>query len=168
MKGICTIGLLCAGLILPGCNDDKPADQSARDESQQQQGQPPSARSEDSADRDDVNMPESETKERGDPPSGDDRPSTAQFRFVGRWASETSRCEAAAWRFSPSGLETPAGSVCRFHQVREVPGGYDIDARCVAEGPETRETLRLRFPESAGGMLFEADSIADAGLVKCA
>jgi hypothetical protein len=51
--------------------------------------------------------------------------------------------------------------------VREVPGGYDISAQCTAEAPERDDLIRLRFPESAGGMLFESDSIADAGLVRC-
>ena len=89
------------------------------------------------------------------------------LRFVGRWAAEERLCAGTAWRFSESGLRTPAGSVCRFTDVREVPGGYDISARCTAEAPEQADTLRLRFPESAGGMLFESDSIADAGLVRC-
>ena len=88
-------------------------------------------------------------------------------RFVGRWAVEPRSCDRTAWQFSETGLETPAGSVCRFTDVREVTGGYDIAARCTAEAPERDDTLELRFPESAGGMLFESDSIADAGLVRC-
>jgi hypothetical protein len=88
-------------------------------------------------------------------------------RFLGRWAAEERLCRRAAWRFGENELRTPAGSVCRFTEVREVPGGYDIAARCTAEAPERDDVLRLRFPESAGGMLFESDSIADAGLVRC-
>jgi len=88
-------------------------------------------------------------------------------RFVGRWAAEDRLCASAAWRFTETGLETPAGSVCRFGEVREVPGGYDISARCTAESPERDDLLKLRFAESAGGMLFESNSIADAGLVRC-
>ena len=88
-------------------------------------------------------------------------------RFIGRWAAEERLCARTAWRFSATELRTPAGSVCRFTDVREVPGGYDIAARCTAEAPESDDTLRLRFPQSAGGMLFESDSIADAGLVRC-
>ena len=89
-------------------------------------------------------------------------------RFVGRWAADERLCASAAWRFDAEGLETPAGSVCRFDEVREVPGGYDIAARCTAEAPERADTIRLRFAESAVGMTFEADVIADAGLVRCA
>jgi hypothetical protein len=91
----------------------------------------------------------------------------AQPRFVGRWAAEKRLCARSAWRFTGTELSTPAGSVCRFTEVREVAGGYDIAARCTAEAPARDDVLRLRFPESAGGMLFESDSVADAGLVRC-
>jgi hypothetical protein len=88
-------------------------------------------------------------------------------RFVGLWAADQRLCARTAWRFSEEELSTPAGAVCRFTDVRAVPGGYDIAARCTAEAPERDDRLRLRFPESARGMLFESDSIADAGLVRC-
>ena len=98
---------------------------------------------------------------------GADPPRPGAPRFVGSWAAEARLCGTTAWRFTADGLDTPAGSVCRFTDVREVAGGYDIAALCTAEAPERADTLRLRFPESAGGMLFESDSIADAGLVRC-
>ena len=88
-------------------------------------------------------------------------------RFIGRWAAEERLCADAAWVVGDTVLETPAGSVCRFIDVEAVPGGYDIVARCTAEGPERDDRLRLRFPESGGGMTFESYSIADAGLVRC-
>ena len=88
-------------------------------------------------------------------------------RFVGRWAAEERLCARSAWRFTGTELNTPAGSVCRFTEVREVAGGYDIAANCTAEAPERDDLLKLRFPESAGGMLFESESIADVGLVRC-
>ena len=88
-------------------------------------------------------------------------------RFVGRWAAEARLCASAGWRFTETGLETPAGSICRFGEIREVPGGYDISARCTAEAPVRDDLLKLRFAESAGGMLFESNSIADSGLVRC-
>jgi len=94
-------------------------------------------------------------------------PAAEPPRFVGRWAAERAMCADAAWRFTATGLETPAGSVCRFDAVRAVPGGYDIAARCAAEAPERDDEIRLRFPASAGGMTFESDSVADAGLVRC-
>ena len=88
-------------------------------------------------------------------------------RFVGRWAAEAALCGSAAWEFTEAGLETPAGSVCRFVEMEEVPGGYDIEALCTAEAPEREDRIELRFPESAGGMTFESGSIADSGLVRC-
>ena len=57
--------------------------------------------------------------------------------------------------------------MCQFTEVEEVPGGYDIKARCTAEGPEQEDVLEIRFAESAGAMLFESQSIADAGLISC-
>jgi hypothetical protein len=91
----------------------------------------------------------------------------AALRFVGRWAAEEGLCENAAWAFTETELRTPAGSVCRFTDVREVAGGYDIAARCTAEGPEQDDVLELRFAESAGALLFDSENIADAGLIRC-
>jgi hypothetical protein len=91
----------------------------------------------------------------------------AHYRFVGRWATEKRNCRLVAWRFTANSLTTPAGSVCRFAHVRQVPGGYDVAARCTAEGPPTDDTLKLRFAESAKALLFESDVIADAGLIRC-
>ena len=91
---------------------------------------------------------------------------TATYRFVGRWASEEHNCNNA-WVFTASSLKTPAGSVCSFSRVRDVPGGYDVAASCTAEGPAGDDTLRLRFAESARALLFESRTIADAGLVRC-
>ena len=88
-------------------------------------------------------------------------------RFVGRWAVGEDFCADTAWRFTAGELTTPAGAVCRFTAVREVPGGYDVAARCTAEAPERDDLLKVRFPQSAGGMLFESETIADAGLVRC-
>jgi hypothetical protein len=91
----------------------------------------------------------------------------ADYRFVGRWATEERDCATRAWTFTASSLKTPAGSVCGFSRVSEVPGGYDIAARCTAEGPPTNDVLQLRFAESARALLFESTVIADAGLVRC-
>jgi hypothetical protein len=108
------------------------------------------------------------------PDNGTDReamrkmpPASATVRFVGMWAADESLCATTAWRFAGDRLNTPAGSVCRFQKVREVPGGYDITARCTAEGPETEDRIRLRFAESAQAMMFESEVIADAGLIYC-
>ena len=99
--------------------------------------------------------------------NGNRQQAAGPLRFTGYWAAETRLCARSAWRFTAQELTTPAGAVCRFGEVREVPGGYDISARCTAEAPERDDVLHLRFPQSAGGMRFESDSIADTGLVRC-
>ena len=91
----------------------------------------------------------------------------AAYRFIGRWASNERNCSSRAWRFTAESLATPAGSACRFSKITEVPGGYDIAARCTAEGPPTDDMLKLRFAESARALLFESGVIADAGLTRC-
>ena len=100
-------------------------------------------------------------------PAVAEAPAPAPYRFVGRWAGDARSCRTAAWRFTATSLATPAGSQCRFSRVTEVPGGYDIAARCTAEGPPTDDVLRLRFAQSARALLFESSTIADAGLVAC-
>lgn len=113
-------------------------------------------------------LPEADINASLEPIAGNgNRQAAGPLRFTGYWAAETRLCARNAWRFTAQELHTPAGSVCHFNEVREVPGGYDISARCTAEAPERDDVIRLRFPESAGGMLFESDSIADAGLVRC-
>jgi len=92
---------------------------------------------------------------------------TAAYRFVGEWAANARNCSGQAWTFTANSLKTPAGSQCTFRKVREVLGGYDVAARCTAEGPPTDDTLKLRFAESAKALLFESKTIADAGLVLC-
>ncbi len=99
--------------------------------------------------------------------AGDLPPAGQGVRFVGKWAADQKSCESAAWQFTESSLTTPAGSSCSFNRVSEVPGGYDVDATCTAEGPPAADMLKIRFAESAKAMLFESKSIADAGLVFC-
>ena len=94
-------------------------------------------------------------------------PQPIAYRFVGRWASNERNCADRAWRFTAHRLTTPAGAVCDFRSVRTVPGGFDIAARCTAEGPPADDTLQLRFAESARALLFESNVVADAGLVRC-
>ncbi|MGZ8347151.1 MAG: hypothetical protein ACXWUP_08590 [Allosphingosinicella sp.] len=96
------------------------------------------------------------------PPAGEGAP-----RFVGRWAAVERECTAAAWTFTAEELSTPTGAICRFGEVRAVPGGYDVAARCRAEGPEIEDRLELRFAESAGAMLLRSESIAEVGLIPC-
>ena len=99
--------------------------------------------------------------------AGDLPPPSEGLRFIGNWATDERSCESTAWRFTETTLRTPAGSVCSFDRITEVPGGYDIRATCTAEAPPTSDILNIRFAESAKAMLFESESIADAGLVFC-
>jgi hypothetical protein len=99
--------------------------------------------------------------------AGDLPPPSEGLRFIGKWAADERSCESAAWQFTQTTLRTPAGSVCGFDRVTQVPGGYDIQATCTAEAPPASDTLKIRFAESANAMLFESETIADAGLVFC-
>ena len=92
---------------------------------------------------------------------------TGTDRFIGRWAVHEGLCENAAWTFTAEEMRTPTGSACRFTQVSEVAGGYDIAASCTSGGEAREDRLQLRFPQSAGGLLFDAEHILDAGLVRC-
>ena len=94
-------------------------------------------------------------------------PDEAEYRFVGRWAAEAPLCEHSAWRFTNSELRSPTGAVCHFSDVRSVDGGYDISARCAAQGPEQEDELRIRFAESTGAMVIESERIADEALIPC-
>ncbi len=88
-------------------------------------------------------------------------------RYVGRWAAREGRCAEGAWRFEAMDLSTAGEVSCDFRRVDEVPGGYDVDATCHAEGTDTEEVIRLRFPDSAGEMLVESRTFKPIGLVRC-
>lgn len=92
---------------------------------------------------------------------------TGTDRFIGRWAVHDGLCANSAWTFTADELRTPTGSVCRFGNVSEVPGGYDIAASCSSRGEQREDRLQLRFAESANGLLFDAEHISDTGLTRC-
>ena len=96
-----------------------------------------------------------------------DRPDGTE-RFAGRWAVNERLCENAAWTFSATEMRTPMGTVCRFTDVAEARGGYDLAASCTAEGADPRDDLlELRFSVSAGGLLFDSENLGNAGLIRC-
>ena len=119
------------------------------------------------ADMSEPTPPPVEETQAPEPAARSAEPAAEEPRFVGLWAADERMCADKAWRFTGTSLATPAGSVCRFEDVTSAPGGYDIAARCTAEGPETADALEIRFAESAEAMLFESDVIADAGLIRC-
>lgn len=95
-------------------------------------------------------------------------PSKRPYRFTGHWAVDQAACKSPPWKFTEKDLTTKGEVYCRFDRIASVPGGYDIAAACQAEGNETRETMRLRFAESAGAMLVESDQTYKAiGLIRC-
>ena len=91
----------------------------------------------------------------------------APSRYVGRWAATPELCKDGAWKFAEMDLSTAGEVSCDFHRVREVPGGYDADAVCLAEGSRSDETIQLRFPESAGGMTVTSKTFRGVGLERC-
>jgi hypothetical protein len=99
-------------------------------------------------------------------PPGKLPPADAPDRYVGRWAATEAMCEAGAWRFQRQRLATAGEVSCGFDQVSEAPGGYDIAATCHAEGQTTKDTIRLRFAESAQAMLVRS-KMWDVGLIYC-
>lgn len=94
-------------------------------------------------------------------------PAPAPARYLGRWAANKGLCEDGAWKFDASHLSTAGEVSCDFDKVSEMPGGYDIAARCLAEGTRSRETIKLRFAESAGAMLVESKTFQPIGLIRC-
>ena len=87
--------------------------------------------------------------------------------FIGRWAPTADLCANAAWRFAENELQTPSAN-CRFSNVREVPDGSDIAARCTVEGAAPRDdVLRLRFSQINGGLMVESDALPDMGMNRC-
>jgi hypothetical protein len=162
MRWNAAAGLAC--LALAGCSEDggnnaaaveREAPETAQADSGQQSAAAPENEAAAAPDRQPGNG------------AGSLPPVNGQLRFVGRWASSAANCPNLAWRFTERRLETPAGSVCTFSEVTPAEGGYDIVATCTAEGPPTEDRITIRFAESAQAMLFESDSIADAGLVYC-
>ena len=91
----------------------------------------------------------------------------ANYRFIGKWAADVPNCSGKAWRFTETSLVVTGGPRCTFEKIREVPGGYDIVARCVAGHRAKIDTLRLRFAESAKALLVESASTGGIGLIQC-
>lgn len=69
--------------------------------------------------------------------------------YVGRWAATPELCENGAWEFQARALSTAGEVSCQFDQVTPTASGFDIEARCVAQAPETRHTLTLTLTDPA-------------------
>ena len=94
-------------------------------------------------------------------------PANAALRFVGTWAANQAECPSKPWIFTDKALSGSGAPKCSFYKVSKAPGGYDIAATCPAEEPVHNDLLRLRFAESAGGMLVESNSLPPTGLIYC-
>lgn len=81
--------------------------------------------------------------------------SSAAPRYVGRWAATEALCRDGAWRFRSDGLSTAGEVSCAFDKVTEKPGGYDIDATCIAQAPPKQSRIGLTFAESAKAMMVD-------------
>lgn len=101
-------------------------------------------------------------------PAGELPRASSPTRYVGLWSAASMSCADPAWRFEADHLATKGEVSCDFENVVTVPGGYDIAARCTAEGEEKAYTLRLRFAESAKAMLVSGGPFSEeVGLVYC-
>ena len=94
-------------------------------------------------------------------------PVDAEYRYAGRWAATQQLCDTGAWRFQPKRLDTAGEVSCTFDSVEKVPGGYDIAASCLAEGSRSKDTIALRFAESAQAMLVQSTMWDGVGLTYC-
>lgn len=91
----------------------------------------------------------------------------AAARFVGRWAANPGLCREGAWRFEEKRLATAGEVSCAFDRVTHVADGYDIVARCLAEGVTAIETIRLRF-DADERMRVESRTFRPITLGRCA
>ena len=101
-------------------------------------------------------------------PPGELPSAASPTRYVGEWTAASLSCADPAWRFEADRLTTKGEVSCAFMQVTPAAGGYDIAARCLAEGEERASTLRLRFAESAKAMLVSGGPFSGKiGLTYC-
>lgn len=88
-------------------------------------------------------------------------------RYVGRWAANETLCASGVWNFGEHHLATAGEVSCDYAKVTQVPGGYDLEAACLAEGTQTQEVIELRFAESASAMQVESKTFRPVGLIRC-
>jgi hypothetical protein len=93
-------------------------------------------------------------------------PAPEPARYIGRWAANAGLCKDGAWRFEEMDLSTAGEVSCDFHRVANVPGGYDAAATCFAEGEQSEDVVKLRFP-AGGGMRVESKIFQPITLIRC-
>lgn len=98
-------------------------------------------------------------------PASSATPTPEPARYIGRWAANEGLCRTGAWRFEEMDLSTAGEVSCDFHRVANVPGGYDVAATCFAEGDQSEDIVKLRFP--AAGMRVESKIFQPITLIRC-
>lgn len=91
----------------------------------------------------------------------------AAARFVGRWAAKPELCEGGAWRFEEKKLATAGEVSCDFDRVTHVADGYDVAAKCLADGVTSQETIKLRFSGEEERMRVESKTFRPIELGRC-
>jgi hypothetical protein len=95
-------------------------------------------------------------------------PTGAEPRFVGSWATTDDGCDDPAWIINAHEMHTQGEVSCTFNDVSEIPGGYNVQATCHAEGETTQHDMQLTFAESAQAMMIAGGPWSpDPGLLYC-
>lgn len=88
--------------------------------------------------------------------------------YVGLWAASPDLCTNPPWRIEERSISTRGEVHCDFNEVRERPGGYEVDATCYAEAPPAPYTLQLRLVETPRTLSITGGPWpADTRLVAC-
>ena len=92
---------------------------------------------------------------------------SAQSFWVGRWAANANLCQGGAWDFTIGGVSTAGEVSCTFERLRDIPGGVEADATCIAQAPPEAHTIRLIYAQPAQALRVEGGPFADIALVRC-
>ncbi|HVI33395.1 hypothetical protein [Phenylobacterium sp.] len=63
--------------------------------------------------------------------------------YVGRWAATPALCAEGAWMFEPGRVATAGEVSCDFTTVTPQAAGYQVGAKCLAEGTAEPQTFQL-------------------------
>jgi len=102
------------------------------------------------------------------PPPPAQPQTAAPVSYVGLWAASADLCANPPWRIQDRAISTQGEVHCDFNDVREVPGGYDVDATCYAEAPPAPYMLQLRLTETPHTLTITGGPWpADTRLIAC-
>lgn len=83
------------------------------------------------------------------PDAGTVSPAVEPARYVGRWAARPELCRDGAWRFETRRVATAGEVACDFDKVSPTASGYEIEARCTAEGASAPQRFTLTMTDPA-------------------